>query len=204
MFLFLGLYMQVVLQYSPIKAGLAFLPFSVGIVIGAGIASQLLPKVGPKPLMVPGLLAAASGLAFLSLLKPDSSYVTHVLPAMIVISIGIAFSFIPTATTALHGIGKLDAGVGSALLNTSQQIGGAVGTALLNTVAVAATTAYLAANAAAGQGALPAALTEGYTRAFLWGAGFLVVAAVVAGTMLTVGKDAAKEDDSADAAAVAL
>jgi EmrB/QacA subfamily drug resistance transporter len=196
MFLFLGLYLQVVLGYSPITAGFAFLPFSAGIIVGAGAASQLLPRVGPKPLMVPGLLAGAGGLAFLSLLEADSNYWTHVLPAMLVISLGMAFTFIPVSTTALHGIGKHDAGVGSALLNTSQQVGGAVGTALLNTVAVAATTAYLAANAAAGQGALPSALTEGYTRAFLVGAGFLVVAAVVTSVMITIGKDAAAEDDT--------
>jgi EmrB/QacA subfamily drug resistance transporter len=195
MFLFLGLYLQVVLGYTPIVAGFAFLPFSAGIIIGAGLASQLLPRVGPKPLMVPGLLAGAAGLAYLSLLEADSNYWTHVLPAMLVISLGMAFTFIPVSTTALHAIGKHDAGVGSALLNTSQQVGGAVGTALLNTVAVAATTAYLAANAAAGQGALPAALTEGYTRAFLVGAGFLVVAALVTAFMVTIGKDAAAEDD---------
>ena len=203
MFLFLGLYLQVVKGYTPIVAGFAFLPFSAGIIVGAGIASQLLPRVGPKPLMVPGLLVAASGLAFLSLLEPDSSYVTHVLPGMILISLGMAFTFIPVSTTALHGIGKLDAGVGSALLNTSQQVGGAVGTALLNTVAVAASTAYLAANSSLGESAVPAALTEGYTRAFLAGSGFLVVAAIVSATMITIGKDAAKEDDEADEVPVA-
>ena len=93
---------------------------------------------------------------------------------MLVISLGMAFTFIPVSTTALHGIGKHDAGVGSALLNTSQQVGGAVGTALLNTVAVAATTAYLAANGCQRPGGSTPALTEGYTRAFLVGAGFLV------------------------------
>jgi EmrB/QacA subfamily drug resistance transporter len=194
MFLFLGLYLQVVLGLTPVMAGFAFLPFSVGIVIGAGIASQLLPRVGPKPLMVPGQLAGAAGLLFLSTLEPDSNYWTHVMPAMLVISIGMAFTFIPVSTVALHAIGKEDAGVGSALLNTSQQIGGAVGTALLNTVAVAATTAYFATNGAAPD-QLKAGLTEGYTHAFVWGAGFLVVAALVSAFMVTIGKDAAAEDD---------
>lgn len=195
MFLFLGLYLQVVLGYSPIRAGFAFLPFSAGIILGAGAASQLLPRVGPKPLMVPGLLSGALGLLLLSRLQADSGYLTHVLPAMLVISLGMAFTFIPVSTTALHGIGHEDAGVGSALINTSQQVGGAVGTALLNTVAVAATTTYLAAHAAQGKQALPAALTEGYTRAFMLGSGFLVVAAVVTAVMLTIGKDAAAESD---------
>ncbi len=199
MFLFLGLYLQVVLGYTPIVAGFAFLPFSAGIIVGAGIASQLLPRVGPKPLMIPGLLAGAAGLLLLSRLQPDSSYVTHVLPALIVMSLGMACVFIPVATTALHGIGHEDAGVGSALINTSQQVGGAVGTALLNTVAVAATTAYLAANAGNRQGKalVDAGLTAGYTRAFLVGSGFLLVAAVVTLVMLRIGKNAVMEDDDA-------
>jgi predicted MFS family arabinose efflux permease len=199
MFLFLGLYLQVVLLYSPIKAGFAFLPFSIGIIIGAGIASQLLPRVGPKPLIVPGLIMGAVGLAWLSRLEYDSSYVTHVLPAMLLISLGMAFNFIPVSTTALHGIGKRDAGVASATLNTAQQVGGAVGTALLNTVAVAATTAYIAANGIAGPAGINPALTAGYTRAFLVGAGLLVFAAILAAVLFTVGKDAVKEADDEDA-----
>jgi EmrB/QacA subfamily drug resistance transporter len=195
MFLFLGLYLQVVLGYSPIKAGFAFLPFSGGIIIGAGIASQLLPRIGPKPLMVPGLIMGAVGLAWLSRLQYDSSYATHVLPAMILISFGMAFNFIPVSTTALHGIGKADAGVASALLNTSQQVGGAVGTALLNTVAVAATTAYIAVNGISGPAGINPALTEGYTHAFLYGAGFLLVAAVVSFFMFTIGRDAVQASD---------
>jgi predicted MFS family arabinose efflux permease len=196
MFLFLGLYLQVVKGYTPITAGFAFLPFSLGIVVGAGIASQLLPKVGPKPLMVPGLLVAAVGLLWLSTLKADSSYATHILPSMLLMSLGMAFTFIPNSTTALHGIGHEDAGVGSALINTVQQVGGAVGTALLNTVAVAATTAWLVANPLAGAAGTPEALTAGFTRAFFVGSLFLVAAAVVAAVMLTIGKDAAAEDDA--------
>ena len=196
MFLFLGLYLQIVKGYTPIAAGFAFLPFSVGIIIGAGIASQLLPRVGPKPLMVPGLIMGAAGLFWLSRLEYNSPYVGHVLPAMLLISLGMAFNFIPVSTTALHGIGRADAGVGSAMLNTSQQVGGAVGTALLNTFAVAATTAYIAANGKAGAAGINPALTAGYTRAFEAGAGFLLLAAIVAFFMLTIGKDAAKESDN--------
>jgi EmrB/QacA subfamily drug resistance transporter len=204
MFLFLGLYLQVVLGYSPIKAGFAFLPFSIGIVLGAGVASQLLPRVGPKPLMVPGLIMGAVGLLWLSRLQYDSSYVTSILPATLIISVGMAFNFIPVATTALHGIGRADAGVASALLNTSQQVGGAVGTALLNTVAVAASTAFIAANGVTAAGGINPALTAGYTRAFAVGAGFLLVAAVVSFFMFTIGRDAVKESDDDDAPAVAL
>ena len=195
MFLFLGLYMQVVLGYTPVVAGVAFLPFSAGIIVGAGIASQLLPRVGPKPLIVPGLLAGAVGLLWLTRLQVDSSYTSQVLPAIIVLSLGMAFVFIPIASTALHGIGHQDAGVGSALMNTSQQIGGAVGVALLNTVAVTTTTAYLATHASVGNDTLNVALTLGYTKAFMLGCGLLIVAAVVAFLMLTIGKDAVSEQD---------
>jgi len=100
MFLFLGLYLQVILQYSPVKAGFAFLPFSLGIIMGAGIAAQLLPRVGPKPLIVPGLIAGSVGLLMLTRLTPDSEYATHVLAPMLIISVGMAFVFIPGL---LHG-----------------------------------------------------------------------------------------------------
>jgi len=124
LFLFLGLYLQVILHYSPVKAGFAFLPFSLGIIMGAGIAAQFLPRVGPKPLIVPGLIAGSVGLLLLTRLTPDSEYASHVLAPMLIISVGMAFVFIPVASTALHGISHHDAGVGSALSNTSQQVGG--------------------------------------------------------------------------------
>ncbi|MGD9957319.1 MAG: MFS transporter [Candidatus Nanopelagicales bacterium] len=197
MFLFLGLWLQVVKGMTPVVAGFAFLPFSLGIIVGAGIASQLLPKVGPKPLMVPGLVGAALSLLWLSTLEYDSNYWTHVFPAMLVMSVSMAHVFIPVSTTALHGIGREDAGVGSAVLNTTQQVGGSIGTALLNTIAVAATTAWFVANP--GQPTdetTKIALTEGYTHAFAWGAGFLALAAVVTLVFLKIGKDAAAEDDA--------
>ena len=175
MFLFLGLYLQVVLEMTPVVAGFAFLPFSVGIILGAGVASQLLPRVGPKPLIIPGLVGASIGLFWLSTLEADSNYWTHVFPAMVVMSVSMAHVFIPISTTSLHGIGREDAGVASAVLNTTQQVGGSVGTALLNTIAVAATTAWFVANPGEPtDAATKIALTEGYTQAFLWGGFFLV------------------------------
>jgi EmrB/QacA subfamily drug resistance transporter len=200
MFLFLGLYMQVILQYSPVRAGLAFLPFSVRIILTAGIAANLMPKVGPRPLMVPGLLVASGGMLWLTRLTPESAYLTAVLPALVVMSIGMAFTFIPTATVALHGVGNHDAGVASAVINTSQQVGGSLGTALMNTVAVTATSSFLAANAAAlGEDALPAALTHGYTRGFLLGAVRLLAAAVVVLVMIRIGPAAAADEEDAPA-----
>lgn len=197
MFLFLGIFMQTILGYSPVQAGLAFLPFSVGIILGAGVAAQLMPKVGPRPLMIPGLIAGGIGMLLLAQLEPDSQYLTQLLPAMVIMSVGMAFVFIPTASVALHAIDHHDAGVASAMINTSQQVGGSLGTALMNTVAVTATSAYLVANAGEGAAGLPAALTHGFTRGFYVGAGLLFAAAVVVFFMIRIGPDAVKEEDEA-------
>ena len=197
MFLFLGLYLQLVMGLSPVKAGFAFLPFSVGMILAAGAAANLLPKVGPKPLMVPGLLAGAAGMAWLTQLQPDSNYWTHILPAMLIMSVGMAFNFIPTATVALHGVGHHDAGVASAVINTSQQVGGSLGTALMNTVAVTATTSFIAVN---GADDLLAALTHGYTRGFVLGTVLMLTAAVVVTVLLKIGPSAAAESDAPAAA----
>ncbi len=192
MFLFLGIFLQTILGYSPIKAGFAFLPFSLGVILAAGIAARLLPRFGPRPLMIPGLLAGAAGMLWLAQLQSDSAYVTHVLPAMVVMSVGMAFVFIPTATVALHAIDQHDAGVGSAMINTSQQVGGSLGTALMNTVAVTATSSYLVAN---GAQSMPDALTYGFTRGFYVGAGLLLTAAAVVFFMIRIGRDAVAEKD---------
>jgi EmrB/QacA subfamily drug resistance transporter len=192
MFLFLGIYMQTILGYSPVQAGIAFLPFSVGIILSAGIAARLLPQFGPRPLMIPGLLAGSAGMLWLAQLEPQTNYFTHILPAMVVLSVGMAFVFIPTATVALHAIDPHDAGVGSAMINTSQQVGGSLGTALMNTVAVSATASYLVAN---GPESMPAALTHGFTYGFYVGAGLLASAAVVVFFMIRIGPDAVDEQD---------
>jgi predicted MFS family arabinose efflux permease len=195
MFLFLGLYLQVIKEYTPVQAGFAFLPFSLGIILAAGIAANLMPKVGPRPLMAPGLLVAAAGMFWLTRLTPESDYMTAILPPMIIMSVGMAFVFIPTATVALHAVGNHDAGVASAVINTSQQVGGSLGTALMNTVAVTATSAFLTANAALGDAALPEALTAGYTQAFMVGGILLLIAAVVVLVMIRIGPSAAAEED---------
>ncbi|HPE14131.1 MAG TPA: MFS transporter [Actinomycetota bacterium] len=197
MFLFLGIFLQTILGYSPVRAGFAFLPFSVGIILGAGVAANLLPKVGPRPLMIPGLIAGGVGMLLLAQLQADSGYLSHVLPAMVIMSLGMAFVFIPTASVALHAIDQHDAGVASAMINTSQQVGGSLGTALMNTVAVTATSSFLVANAAAGPAVMPEALTHGFTRGFYVGAALLFAAAVVVFFMIRIGADAVKEDDEA-------
>ena len=195
MFLFLSIYFQNVLGYSALKSGFAFLPFSVGVITFAGVASTLLPKVGARPLMLTGLLMATIGLFFLSRFTPHSSYATAILPALIIMSTGLALVFIPSATTGLHGIGGRDSGVASAMINTSQQIGGSLGAALLNTVAVTASTSFAASHTSLGK-ALPAfAAVHGFSVAFRFGAIFLLLAAIIIALTINVGKHAA---DSAE------
>jgi EmrB/QacA subfamily drug resistance transporter len=179
MFLFLTYYFQGNLHYSALKSGFAFLPFSAGIIVAAGIASKLLPRTGPRSLMTGGFAAATLGMLWISRITPETSYLAHVLPAELLISLGMGLAFVPMSSTALFRVGEHDAGVASALVNTTQQVGGSLGTALLNTVAASATATYLLtrahtkANVAAGQ-------VHGYTIGFLIGAACLAVATLSA------------------------
>ena len=198
MFLFLTYYFQGTLHYTPLKSGFAFLPFSGGIIIGAGVVSQLLPKVGPRILMTTGTLMAAAAMFWLTQIGVDTAWVTHVLPSEIVMSLGMAAVFIPLTSTALIGVGDHDAGVASALVNTTQQIGGSLGTALLNTVATAATASFIVANGAA---AAQKGLVHGYTQAFTVSAILMLVASAVAFGFISPGKP---EEHIAEAAPAVL
>lgn len=195
MFLFLGLYLQVILGYSPLKSGFAFLPFTAGIIVFAGIASQLLPKFGPRPLMVPGLIFAGVGLLMMTRITPDTSYSTHVLPSLLIMSSGMALVFIPLTSTSLHGVSNHDTGVASAMLNTSQQIGGSLGTALLNTIAATATATYAAANTQLDDRVMPFAMTHGFTVAFKFSAVLLFAGAVVLFFFINIGKESLVETE---------
>ena len=196
MFLFLVYYMQGTLRYSALKSGLAFLPFSVGIVVAAGLASSLLPRFGPRPLMVGGTLAAALGMVLFMQIKVESSYVTNVLPAEIVMSLGMGFAFVALSSTALIGVEDRDAGVASALVNTTQQVGGSLGTALLNTIAASATVSYISIH---GAGSAEAGAVHGYTVAFAWGLGALILAAILSLVLVTKQRPAAPAgDDNGD------
>ena len=188
MFLFLTYYFQSVLGYSALKAGFAFLPFSAGIILAAGVASKLLPRFGPRFMMVGGFGAAALGLLWLSRITPSTSYLAHVLPAELLMSLGMGTAFVPMSSTALYRVDPHDAGVASATLNTSQQIGGSLGTALLNTLAASATVTYIATHAHTPSNAV-AAQVHGYSVGFLVGAGFLVVAALSAFFLVNATKE---------------
>ncbi|HUE60269.1 MAG TPA: MFS transporter, partial [Acidimicrobiales bacterium] len=171
-------YFQQILGYSALKAGFAFLPFSAGIVAGAALSSQLLPRIGPRPLMGAGFLLAAAGLAVFTQVHPDSSYLTNILPAELMVSLGLGTAFVPMSSSALIGVEESDAGVASALVNTTQQTGGSLGVALLNTVAASATTGYLASHHG-GHSVFAAAAVHGYTTAFAISGALLLGAAVV-------------------------
>jgi EmrB/QacA subfamily drug resistance transporter len=178
-FLFLTYFLQVTLGYSAIRCGFAFLPFSIGIVLGAGVATRLLPRVGPRPLLVVGFAMSAAGLGLFSQLHVTSTYFADLLPAMVICSVGLGIAFVPLNSTALTGVDPQDAGVASALVNSTQQVGGALGTALLNTVAASATTAYLVGHPGVPDAA-GVATVHGYTTAFAISGILLAAASVVA------------------------
>jgi EmrB/QacA subfamily drug resistance transporter len=195
MFLFLTFYLQVVLGYSPLKSGYAFLPFSGGIILAAGVVAQLLPRTGPKPLILVGLIMSTASMLWLTQITPGNDYVSHVLPAMIIMSIGMAGVFIPAASLALVGVGGHDAGIASAVLNTSQQIGGSLGVALLNTLYASAVTDFVIANQLRpvetpfGPQPPNEALVHGYTVAFFWASMLLLAALVCAALFINARKD---------------
>ena len=175
MFLMLTLYMQQVLGFSPMKTGVAYLAVAVSVIVWSAVASQLVTKVGVKPVLVTGMIVLTIGLLYFTRVSADGSYVGDLLPGFLVIALGMGFSFVPVSIAALAGVESNDAGLASGLINTSQQIGGALGIAVLSSVAVAHTTA------AATSGAHPAeALTTGFHAAFWVGAAFAAAGAVAA------------------------
>src|SRR4051794_21921895 len=185
-FLFLTFYLQITLGYSALQTGVAFLPFTVGIILGAGLSAQLLTRVGPRLLMFAGLLMAAGGMALLTRIGVDTGFWSHVFPAELVISFGMGVTFGPMSNTALVGVADHDAGVVSALINTTQQIGGSLGTALLNTIFTSAVASYLVGHRAeiTDPSQLPGlqavATVHSYTVAFWVGAALIGLAALIA------------------------
>jgi EmrB/QacA subfamily drug resistance transporter len=178
MFLFMTYYLQQTLHYSAIKTGIAYLPFSGGIILTAAITAQLLPRFGPRILMTTGALLATASMVWLTQLSVDSSYTTGILPAFIVMSVGMGLVFVPLSNTALNGVANHDAGVASALVNTTQQVGGSLGTALLNTIFTTVVAGYLVSHGTSGRNPADAAI-HGYNVAFLVSAILMAASAVV-------------------------
>lgn len=183
MFLFLSYYFQITLGYSSLKAGFAFLPFPAGIAISAGVTSALLPKLGPRPLMVAGAVLGVLGLVWLAQLSYGDSYAVGVLPAQVLIALGMGPLFVGMQTVALHQVEEEDSGVASALLNAAQQVGGAVGTALLTTISVQ-TAKTFAQNNPTVDNLMARASIHSYDVAFYVGAGFFLAAIPVIALMI--------------------
>jgi MFS family permease len=166
MFFFISLYMQNVLGYSAIKAGLSYLPLAVSIIIAAGVASQLVTKVGFKPILAIGMLLISGGLLWFGQISPDGGFLTDVLGPSLLAAVGLGFAFVPQTIAAVSGVADHEAGLASGLINTTQQVGGALGLAVLSTVAFPQID-----DAAAASGGQPSlsALTDGYADAFMVG-----------------------------------
>jgi predicted MFS family arabinose efflux permease len=174
MFYFASIYLQEVLGYGPLKAGLAFLPFTAGIVVGAGAAQSLISKIGPRAVSVAGLVLAVVGQLLFVRLSVDGTYVGQLLPGIAVMSIGMGLTFVPLTLVATTNVAHEDAGLASGLFNTSQQVGGALGLAILSTLAASRTSHLLA-----GHTAHPQALVSGFHVAFAVGAGLMAAGLVV-------------------------
>ncbi|WP_082104457.1 MFS transporter [Demequina soli] len=184
-FLFLTYYMQGIQGFSPLKTGVAFLPMVVGMMTGAvGISARFLPRVGPRRLMIPGMLIGASALAYLTQIDVDSTYWVHVFPGLILLGLGMGMTFMPSMATATGGVRGSDAGVVSATLNTTQQVGGSIGIALLNTVAATATTNWIADHGGSTPAEMAEATVHGFSTAMWISVGAVLLAALSAAILV--------------------
>ena len=166
MFYFISLYMQQVLGYSAIHAGLSYLPLAVTIIVAAGLGGQLVTRFGFKPILAAGMLFVAAGLVWFSQVSVGGGFLTDILGASLLAAIGLGFGFVTSTIAAVAGVDQREQGLASGLINTSQQIGGALGLAVLSTIATSRTDDVMAT----GNSTLPNALTEGFQSAFLGGA----------------------------------
>jgi EmrB/QacA subfamily drug resistance transporter len=174
---FLTLYMQQVLHYDPIEAGVAFLPMTLSIFAASKLAPRLVARFGPRPVVTAGMLTATVGIVLLKGIGPGDSYVGAVLPGALLSSIGMGCSLVPATIVAMQGLPRSHSGLGSGLLNTSRLMGGALGLAVLSTIAAAHTRGESTLGAAR-------ALSDGFDLAFIVGAVFALAGAVAAVSLL--------------------
>ena len=175
MFLMLTLYMQQVLGYSAMKTGLAYLAVAGTAILWSAVAAQLVTRVGVKPVLVVGMAALTAGVLYFTQVSVGGSYLVDLLPGFLLVGLGLGFSFVPISIAALAGVQPAEAGLASGLINTSQQIGGALGIAALSTIATSHTSDALASGSAT-----PHALVDGFTAAFLAGVGIAGAGIIVA------------------------
>ena len=182
-FLFLTFYLQSTKGLSPLETGLAFLPMNFAIIITATLVNtKVLARTGPRPLIPTGMLLASLGMVLLTRIGVDTAYASHVLPSLILIGVGFGLVIAPSFATATLGVPRHDSGVASAMVSTSQQVGGSIGIALLSTLAVSAATDEVATH-----GPGPMAAVEGYVTAFWWAAAIFAAGAIVTGALLRSG-----------------
>ena len=193
-FLFLTYYLQATLGYSPIKTGLAFLPMIGAIMLTATTSTALvLPRTGPRLPVTLGMVLGTIGLVLFTQIGVDTAYATHVLPGLVVTGLGLGLVFACCFEVGTMGVKASDSGVASAMVNTTQQVGGSIGTALLSTVFATAVTAFVATSTDPQSPATQAAAqVEGYATAFWWAAGIFLISAVVCGLLMT--KNAPEHD----------
>ena len=191
MFLMLTLYMQQVLGYSAMKTGVSYLAVAGTAIIWSAVASQLVTRIGVKPVLVVGMGMLTAGLLYFTQVSVGGSYVSDLLPGFLLTGVGIGFSFVPISIAALAGVKAAEAGLASGLINTSQQIGGALGIAALSTIATSQTQDSLVSGSV-----LPQAMVDGFSSAFLVGA---VVAALGVVAALTLIRSNELETDSVPA-----
>ncbi len=187
-FLFLIYYMQVSLGYTAVKSGVAILPMVAVIAVMANVGNiALMPRFGPKPLVIAGMLLNAAGMAWLTRIGEHSGYASALLGPLMVTGVGMGLIFGAAANTGTFGVAPRDAGIASASANTGQQLGGSIGTALLNTIAASATTSYLASHLHGRPAWVQLAVIHGYTTVFLWCAVIFAAGAVICGALLRRG-----------------
>ncbi|WCI07750.1 MFS transporter [Arthrobacter sp. OVS8] len=174
--LFINFYIQIVLGFAPFLAGLASLPMTVALIITAGLVAKNLPKLGAKIPTAAGPVFMAAAMLWLTQVSADGSYFVNMLPALLLLGVGLGMVFVPMQNLALFGVDQDDSGVASALVNASQQIGGSLGIALFSTIAAAATA----------DGVSLAALSTGYSMVFLWAAGVAILIAPIALLLITI------------------
>jgi MFS family permease len=198
MFFFLSLYMQQVLGFDALKTGIAYLPLALMIIVSAGVASQLTTRIGFKPVLITGYLMLSAGLVWFSQVSAGGSYVGDVLFPSLVVGFGLGLAFVPVTIAAVMGTKPDEAGLASGLINTSQQVGGALGLAILSAIATARTN-HVIAGGGHSQGF---ALTAGFQTAFLVGAAFTLAAAVLTAVMIS-SSDSRAHAEAAQAGEVA-
>jgi predicted MFS family arabinose efflux permease len=198
MFFFCTLYLQQVLGYNALKTGIAYLPLSLSLILASGLASRLVDRFTPKPILVAGLLVATGGFVLFARLTGHGDYASHVLPAMLVLGVGFGFVFVPITIAATTGVAAGDSGLASGLVNTTQQVGGSLGLAILSSVSTSRVSSALL-----GGSSLPDALTHGFKGAFTVGAGLCAAGVVLAMTLLP-GRPRRAEDEEVQARSMAF